>query len=163
MIVDIWLRTGVSVEKADEDGADLCGGKWGARNEAAGTARQCDPSAWLVRYSSGKAATASVASAFPIPAKAGYSKFPHPASRFALIGVFVAQTKAGEVRVTATGASQTGVMRVPAIEATLKANWSAGALDGVKISADGLLSDLHGSSDYRAHLIKVMTQRALAV
>jgi len=67
------------------------------------------------------------------------------------------------VRVTATGASQSGVMRVPAIEATLKANWSAGALDGVKISADGLLSDLHGSSDYRAHLIKVMAQRALAV
>ena len=101
--------------------------------------------------------------AFPIPAKAGYSKFPHPASRFALTGVFVAQTKAGEVRVAATGASQSGVMRVPAIEAALKANWSAAALDNVAISADGLLNDLHGSSDYRAHLIKVMAQRALAV
>ena len=64
---------------------------------------------------------------FPIPAKAGYSKFPHPASRFALTGVFVAKTKAGDVRVAATGASQSGVMRVPAIEAALKANWSAGA------------------------------------
>jgi len=99
---------------------------------------------------------------FPIPAKAGYSKFPHPASRFALTGVFVVKTKSGDVRVAATGASQSGVMRVPAIEAALKANWSAGALDSVKISADGLMSDLHGSSDYRANLIKVMAQRAVA-
>src|SRR5206468_3910571 len=99
--------------------------------------------------------------AFPIPAKAGYSKFPHPASRFALTGVFVAKTPAGDVRVAATGASQSGVMRVPAIEAALKANWSAAALDGVKISADGLMSDIQGSSDYRANLIKVMAQRAV--
>jgi aerobic carbon-monoxide dehydrogenase medium subunit len=98
---------------------------------------------------------------FPVQAKAGYSKFPHPASRFALTGVFVAKTPAGEVRVAATGASQNGVMRVPAIEAALKANWSAAALDGVKISADGLMSDIHGSSDYRANLIKVMAQRAV--
>ena len=100
---------------------------------------------------------------FPVPAKAGYAKFPHPASRFALAGVFVAQTKSGEVRVAATGASQSGVMRVPAIEAALKVDWSAAALDNVVISADGLLSDLHGSPDYRAHLIKVMAKRALAV
>jgi len=99
---------------------------------------------------------------FPIPAKAGYSKFPHPASRFALTGVFVVKTKSGEVRVAATGASQNGVMRVGAIEAALKANWSVAALDGVKISADGLLSDTQGTSDYRANLIKVMAQRAVA-
>jgi len=99
---------------------------------------------------------------FPIPAKAGYSKFLHPASRFALTGVFVAKTKSGDIRVAATGASQSGVMRVPAIEAALKANWSPGALDSVKISADGLMSDIHGSSDYRANLIKVMAQRAVA-
>ena len=98
---------------------------------------------------------------FPIPAKAGYSKFPHPASRFALTGVFVVKTKSGDVRATATGASQSGVTRVPAIETALKANWSAGALDGVKISADGMLSDIHGTSDYRANLIKVMAQRAV--
>jgi aerobic carbon-monoxide dehydrogenase medium subunit len=98
---------------------------------------------------------------FPIPAKAGYAKFPHPASRFALTGVFVAKTKAGDVRVAATGASQSGVMRVPAIETALKANWSAGALDTITISADGLLSDIHGSSTYRANLIKVMAQRAV--
>ncbi|SHN84671.1 FAD binding domain-containing protein [Bradyrhizobium erythrophlei] len=100
---------------------------------------------------------------FPVPAKAGYAKFPHPASRFALAGVFVAKTKSGEMRVAATGVFQSGVMRVPAIEAALEVDWSAAALDNVVISADGLLSDLHGSSDYRAHLIKVMAQRALAV
>jgi carbon-monoxide dehydrogenase medium subunit len=99
---------------------------------------------------------------FPIPAKAGYSKMRHPASRFALTAVFVAKTKAGEVRVAATGASQDGVMRVPAIEAALKANWSPGALDNVKIAADGLLADIHGSAAYRANLIKVMAQRAVA-
>src|SRR6185369_12054709 len=97
----------------------------------------------------------------PIPAKAGYAKFRHPASRFALTGVFVTKTKAGDVRVAATGASQDGVMRVSAIEAALNANWSAGALDGVKISASGLMSDIHGTSDYRANLIKVMAQRAV--
>jgi carbon-monoxide dehydrogenase medium subunit len=98
---------------------------------------------------------------FPIPAKAGYAKMRHPASRFALTGVFVAQLKSGEIRAAATGASQTGVMRVPAIEAALAGNWSAGALDGVSISADGLMGDIHGSATYRANLIKVMAQRAV--
>ena len=98
---------------------------------------------------------------FPVPAKAGYAKFPHPASRFALTGVFVAKTKSGDVRAAATGASQSGVMRVGAIEAALKSNWSAGALDNVAISASGLLADIHGSADYRANLIKVMAQRAV--
>jgi carbon-monoxide dehydrogenase medium subunit len=98
---------------------------------------------------------------FPIPAKAGYEKMRHPASRFALTGVFVAQSRSGEVRVAATGASQSGVMRVPAIEAALQANWSAGALDKVHISADGLMGDIHGSAAYRANLIKVMAQRAV--
>jgi carbon-monoxide dehydrogenase medium subunit len=99
---------------------------------------------------------------FPLPARAGYSKMRHPASRFALTGVFVAQTKSGDVRVAATGASQNGVMRVPAAEAALKANWSPGALDSVTISADGMLTDIHGSSAYRANLVKVMAQRAVA-
>jgi carbon-monoxide dehydrogenase medium subunit len=99
---------------------------------------------------------------FPIPAKAGYSKMRHPASRFALTGVFVVKTKAGDVRVAATGASQNGVMRVSGIEAALKANWSPGAIDSVQISEAGLLSDIHGSSAYRANLIKVMAQRAVA-
>jgi carbon-monoxide dehydrogenase medium subunit len=99
---------------------------------------------------------------FPIPAKAAYEKFPHPASRFALTGVFVAQGKNGDVRVAATGASADGVMRVAPIEAALKANWSAAALDGVTISSDGLMSDIHGSADYRANLVKVMAGRAVA-
>jgi carbon-monoxide dehydrogenase medium subunit len=98
---------------------------------------------------------------FPVPSRAGYSKMRHPASRFALTGVFVAKTRTGDVRVAATGASQNGVMRVPAIEAALKANFAASALDSVTISADGLLTDIHGSSAYRANLIKVMAQRAV--
>ena len=99
---------------------------------------------------------------FPIPAKAAYAKMRHPASRFALTGVFVAKMKSGDVRVAATGASQNGVMRVPAIETALKANWSASAIDGVKISADGMMEDIHGTAAYRANLIKVMAQRAVA-
>jgi aerobic carbon-monoxide dehydrogenase medium subunit len=99
---------------------------------------------------------------FPVPAKAGYAKFPHPASRFALTGVFVARTSSGDVRVAATGAFQSGVTRVAAIEQALKSNWSADALANVTIPASGLLSDIHGSADYRANLIKVMAQRAVA-
>ena len=99
---------------------------------------------------------------FPVTAKSGYAKFRNPASRFALTAVFVAKSPGGEVRVAATGASQNGVMRVSAIESALKANWSAGALDNVKVSADGMLSDIHGTADYRANLVKVMAQRAVA-
>jgi len=92
---------------------------------------------------------------FPVQAKAGYSKFNHPASRFALTGVFVAKTPAGDVRVAATGASPGGAScGCRRSRRALKANWSPGALDSVKISADGLMSDIHGSSDYRANLIK---------
>src|ERR1700733_13537764 len=98
---------------------------------------------------------------FPVPAKEGYSKMRHAASRFALTGVFVAKSRAGDVRVAATGASQNGVMRIPAIEAALKANFSAAALDNVTISTDGMLADIHGSSAYRANLVKVMAQRAV--
>jgi carbon-monoxide dehydrogenase medium subunit len=98
---------------------------------------------------------------FPVPAKAGYAKMRHPASRFALTAVFVAKTKAGDVCVAATGASQSGVIRVPAIEAALKANWSADALDSIKIPASGMLADIHGSAEYRANLVKVMAQRAV--
>jgi len=99
---------------------------------------------------------------FPIPAKAGYAKFPNPASRFALTGVFVAKTKSGAVRAAATGASQSGVMRLPDIEKALSANWSEAALSGVKISPNGLIADIHGSADYRASLIVTMARRAVA-
>jgi aerobic carbon-monoxide dehydrogenase medium subunit len=99
---------------------------------------------------------------FPIPAKAGYAKFPHPASRFALTGVFAVKTKAGDVRVAVTGAFQGGVTRVGAIEAALKANWAPSALDGVSVPPNGLMSDIHAAADYRANLIKVMAHRAVA-
>ena len=98
---------------------------------------------------------------FPIPQAANYQKFVQPASRFALVGVFVAKYADG-VRVAVTGASEEGVYRWSEAEAALSANFSADALDGLSVSGDGMISDLHGSGDYRAHLVKVMTKRAVA-
>ncbi len=98
---------------------------------------------------------------FPIPQKAAYMKFANPASRYALVGVFVAKT-AGGVRVAVTGAGAHGVFRPQAFEAALNANFSASALDGVSVPASGLNSDLHADADYRAHLIGVMAKRAVA-
>jgi carbon-monoxide dehydrogenase medium subunit len=97
---------------------------------------------------------------FPIPEKANYQKFVQPASRFALVGVFVAKNADG-VRVAVTGASNNGVHRWGAAEAALSANFSASALDGLSVPSDDLISDLHGSPEYRAHLVKVMTGRAV--
>jgi len=97
---------------------------------------------------------------FPVPEKAGYAKFPNPASRYALVGVMVAQT-GGETRVSVTGAGQDGVFRASDIESALSGNWSAEAAKGVKMSDDGLNSDIHASSEYRAHLISVMASRAV--
>jgi carbon-monoxide dehydrogenase medium subunit len=98
---------------------------------------------------------------FPIPQKAAYMKFANPASRYALVGVFVAKTADG-VRVAVTGAGANGVFRASAFEAALSANFSPAALDGVSVSASGLSSDLHADADYRAHLIGVMAKRAVA-
>ncbi|MCL4146748.1 UNVERIFIED_CONTAM: hypothetical protein GTU68_030974 [Idotea baltica] len=97
---------------------------------------------------------------FPIPQGASYQKFEQPASRFALTGVFVAKT-AGGVRVGVTGASQNGVFRHEGLEQALSGSFSADAVDGVAVSADGMSSDLHGSPEYRANLVKVMTKRAV--
>ena len=97
---------------------------------------------------------------FPIPEAAHYEKFVQPASRFALVGVFVAKHADG-VRVAVTGASNDGVFRWSEAEAALSANFSADALDDLSASADDLIEDLHGSAEYRAHLIKVMTARAV--
>jgi carbon-monoxide dehydrogenase medium subunit len=97
---------------------------------------------------------------FPKPEKAGYQKFRQPASRFALVGVFVAKTKGG-VRVAVTGAGP-GVFRSKELEAALGGNFSADAAKGVKISANGLNSDLHGSPQYRASLISTLAARAAA-
>ena len=101
-----------------------------------------------------------VSVSFPIPAKAAYQKFRQPASRFSLVGVFVSQGPQG-VRVAVTGAAP-GVFRATAIEAALAANWSAAAAAAVKVPADGLNTDLHGSAEYRAALIPVLAGRAVA-
>jgi carbon-monoxide dehydrogenase medium subunit len=98
---------------------------------------------------------------FPVPEAASYQKFEQPASRFALVGVFVSKG-AGGVRVAVTGASEEGVFRWSEAEAALSGNFSADALDGMAPSADGMISDLHGSSAYRAHLVGVMARRAVA-
>jgi carbon-monoxide dehydrogenase medium subunit len=99
---------------------------------------------------------------FQAPVVGGYGKFPNPASRYAMVGVFVAKSVDGEVRVSVTGAGDNGVYRHAGLEAALSADWSASAVDAVEVSADGLMSDLHGTAAYRANLIKVMAKRALA-
>ncbi|MDO9074574.1 MAG: xanthine dehydrogenase family protein subunit M [Rubrivivax sp.] len=98
--------------------------------------------------------------AFPVPAHAGWQKFRQPASRFALVGVFVARGPAG-VRVAVTGAGVSGVFRATALEERLARDYSAAALAGASLPADGLNSDLHGSAAYRAALIPVLAARAL--
>jgi carbon-monoxide dehydrogenase medium subunit len=97
---------------------------------------------------------------FPKPDKAAYAKFPQPASRFALVGVFVSKT-GSNVRVAVTGAGPS-VFRQADMEKALGANFSADAIKSVKVSASGLNSDIHGSADYRAHLVGVMARRAVA-
>jgi carbon-monoxide dehydrogenase medium subunit len=97
---------------------------------------------------------------FPVPKKAGYAKFANPASRFALVGVFVAQT-AGGVRVAVTGAAPS-VFRAKALEDALGRSFTAEAAKAVKIPATGLNADLHASPEYRAHLISVMAARAVS-
>ena len=98
---------------------------------------------------------------FPVPDRAAYAKFAQPASRFALVGVFVAWFGGG-VRVAVTGASEEGVFRWTDAEERLSAEFSAAALDGKAPPAEGMISDLHGSGAYRAHLVGVMTRRAVA-
>ncbi len=97
---------------------------------------------------------------FPIPKKSGYAKFPNPASLYAMVGVFVAQSSDGSVKVVVTGAGP-GVFRVPEMEAALSKSFSAKALDGIAVKAKGLNSDIHASAEYRAHLITVMAKRAV--
>lgn len=97
----------------------------------------------------------------PAVQAANYQKFLQPASRFALVGVFVAKRTDG-VRVAVTGASESGVHRWTEAEAALGANFSAEAVAGLSVSPEGLIGDLHGSPEYRAHLVGVMTRRAVA-
>ena len=96
----------------------------------------------------------------PVPQKAGYAKMRNPASRYSMAGVFVAKG-AGGVRVAVNGAGANGVFRQPAMEKALAANWSADAVAGIKVPADDINGDIHGSAEYRAHLVTVMAKRAV--
>ena len=98
--------------------------------------------------------------AFPIPERAGYAKFPNPASRYAIVGVMASQGSQG-TRVAVTGAGPS-VFRVAAMEEALAGNFSAAALEGIAVPAEGLNADIHAGADYRAHLVGVMARRAVA-
>jgi carbon-monoxide dehydrogenase medium subunit len=99
---------------------------------------------------------------FPIPKRAGYAKFRNPASRYALCGVFVAETASGEIRVAVIGAGANGVFRATQLEEALKKDMSAKALEGVTVPTGEMASDIHADQDYRAHLVGVMARRAVA-
>jgi aerobic carbon-monoxide dehydrogenase medium subunit len=97
----------------------------------------------------------------PVPTKFAYAKFPNPASRYALVGVAVAQAGAA-ARVAVTGAGNNGVFRHAAMESALAKGWSAAALNGIAADAKNMVSDIHGDAAYRAHLVGVMARRAVA-
>ncbi|MBT7486243.1 MAG: carbon monoxide dehydrogenase, partial [Rhodospirillales bacterium] len=97
----------------------------------------------------------------PIPDRAGYIKFPNPASGYAVVGVMVAKF-GDDVRVAVTGAGASA-FRIPEMEAALAANFSAGAVANISIPADDLNADIHASAEYRAHLVTVMAKRAVAL
>jgi aerobic carbon-monoxide dehydrogenase medium subunit len=97
---------------------------------------------------------------FEIPEKSSYAKFPNPASRYAVVGVFVAKFKK-DVRVAITGAASC-VFREKELENILTTNFSSSAIDNVNISSDGFNEDIHASAEYRAHIVKVMTKKAVS-
>jgi len=98
---------------------------------------------------------------FPKTGKAAYVKFPNPASRYAMVGVFVASGADG-TRLAVTGAGSDGVFRHADMEAALDASFSADSLDGITVDADEMISDIHASGDYRAHLVREIAKRAVA-
>lgn len=98
---------------------------------------------------------------FPKAKRAAYSKFDNPASRYAIAGVFVAELDDGSIRVAVTGAGDDGVYRESAMEEALASNFSADAIADIKPDADALMSDMHGSAEYRAHIVNVMARRAV--
>ena len=97
---------------------------------------------------------------FPVPSLSSYQKFIQPASRFAMVGVFLSNFDNG-IRVAVTGASEEGVYRWVEAEGALKDNFSESALNDLSIEPKGIIGDIHASKEYRAHLIKVMTKRAV--
>jgi carbon-monoxide dehydrogenase medium subunit len=99
--------------------------------------------------------------AFSAPARSAYAKFPNPASRYAMAGVFVARSDDGTVRVGVTGAGSDGVFRHKGMEDALASDWNPSVLDGVSVDEGMMLSDIHGDAAYRANLVKVMARRAV--
>ena len=99
--------------------------------------------------------------AFPVPERAGYMKFPHPASRYCLVGVMVSKGAQG-VRVAVTGAGQQGVFRAKEFEASLAKNFAASAIEDIAIPTENMLADMQAGAEYRAHLVGVMARRAIA-
>lgn len=102
-----------------------------------------------------------VSVSFAKPKKAAYRKFPNPASRYAMAGVFVAKLADGKARVGVTGAGADGVFRHKAMEKALSKDFSSSAIEGIEVSADDMLSDIHGNAAYRANLVSVMAKRAI--
>ena len=98
---------------------------------------------------------------FPVAKKAAYEKFRHPASGFALVGVFVSK-RGADIRVAVTGAGANGVFRVKSFEEALKKRFAAKSIEGLTVPASGMSSDIHAGAEYRAHLVGVMAKRALA-
>ena len=97
---------------------------------------------------------------FPVIKNSCYMKFPNPASRYVMAGVFVSKSDAG-IRVAVTGAGEAGVFRWKEMENALLKDWSVAAAESVKLSSEGVMSDIHGNSDYRANLVNVMAVRAV--
>ncbi|PZU91561.1 MAG: carbon monoxide dehydrogenase [Chelatococcus sp.] len=99
---------------------------------------------------------------FPVTPKAGYAKFRNPASRYAMVGVFVAK-RGPDIRVAVTGAGEGGVFRWAEAEAALAARFAPKSLDGLQHTSDGINADIHADAEYRAHLIGVMAKQAVAM
>jgi carbon-monoxide dehydrogenase medium subunit len=97
---------------------------------------------------------------FPLVQKCAYQKFKHPASGFALVGVFVSK-RGSEIRVAVTGAGANGVFRVPEFEAALKKRFAPKSLEGLSVPPNGMNNDIHAGPDYRAHLVGVLARRAV--